>query len=187
MADVKQIVNALLGAYQIRADFEFLIFQVGERSLDQIAKTENLTNDIRRVVMVAMTQRWVHQLLVAAAEDRPAVAALARLRDETRPIDEVPAGDPWKGVMINGQPLVDRDPIRFAVKDLEDQRSRILIVHGEPTSGKTHTANLVTWRAAANQHQLVLLDLSRLWDAASGQVAADARARLSPRDIAVSL
>jgi hypothetical protein len=186
MAAYKEIVSALLGAYQTRADFEDLVFQSGERTLDLIATTGDLTNDIRRVVKVATTERWLHDLLAAAAEDRPNVAELARLRDETRPIT-VPMADPWKSVMVNGQPLVDRDQIRFAVKDLEGQRSRILIVHGEPTSGKSHTANLVTWRAGENQHQLVQLDLSRLWDAVNGNVAAGARPRLAPRDVAISL
>ena len=186
MASFKEIVTALLDAYQVRADFEFLVFSVLQRSLDQIADTGDLTNDIRRVVMVATTEKWLHQLLTAAAEDRAAVAELARLRDETRPIS-VDAADPWKSVMVNGQPLVDRDPIRFAVRDLEDQRSRILVVHGEPTSGKTHTTNLITWRAGANEHQLVSLDLWKLWDAATRNLAADAKPRLSPRDVAISL
>jgi hypothetical protein len=186
MAAYKEIVTALLAAYRIRADFEDLVFQAGERTLDQIATTGDLTNDVRRVVKVATTERWLHDLLAAAAADRPNVAELTRLRDETRPIT-VPFDDPWKSVMVNGQPLVDRDPIRFAIRDLEGQRSRILIVHGEPTSGKTHTANLVTWRASENQHQLVQLDLSRLWDAANGNVTAGARPRLAPRDVAISL
>lgn len=186
MAAVKEIVNALLEAYKVRADFEFLVFSVDERSLDQIANTGNLTDDIRRVVMVAKTQDWLHALLVAAADDRANVAELERLRDATRPIT-VETADPWKSVMINGQPLVDRDPIRAAVRDLEDHRSRILVVHGEPTSGKTHTANLVTWRAGANQHLLVSLDLWRLWDVATRNAAADAKPRLAPREVAVSL
>jgi hypothetical protein len=186
MAAFKEIVEALRQAYQVRDDFEALIFQARGITLDQLATSGNLVNDIRRVVMVATTQQWLHQLLVEAADDRPASPDLVRLRDETQPIS-VPADDPWKSVMINGQPLVDRDPIRFAIRDLEGQRSRILIVHGEPTSGKTHTVNLVTWRASQNQDRLVLLDLERLWVAASGNVAADARPRLAPRDVAMSL
>src|SRR4051812_47581445 len=115
MPTIKDLVNAFANAFDKRDDLETVVlFTSDDRSLDLISKTDNLRNDIRALVMVAKKQGWLHALLTQAANERPQDKVLASLRDETAPLSTDPA-DPWKAFVINGQPLVDRDPIRFAV------------------------------------------------------------------------
>lgn len=189
MPSIKEILQALLAAYKNREDFATLVVMANDtRTLDQLANTGNLTNDIRAVVMVARQEGWLHDLLQEAAAAIPGVPELARLRDSVAPI-QAEAADPWKALMINGQPLVDREPLRNAVQDLENQLGRILVVFGEPTVGKTHIGNLVTWRAGENQHKLVVVDLLKLWESATNNAGGgpEAKPRLVPQEIALSL
>jgi hypothetical protein len=156
---------ALLDAYDSRDDFELLVYSVGQRSLDQIAKTQNLERDIRRVVMVALRDHWIVELLTQAAGERPEVAAIAQLAAELAPAATPATADPWKACRPNGLPFVDRAPVREAVRDLDgDLGSRILAVGGPSTSGKSHVSNLVAWRAGQNRDGLVFIELPKLVD-----------------------
>lgn len=181
---LKRLLDALLAAYQKREDFEFLVFSIDNRPLDQLARTGDLTNDIRRVVMVATQERWIADLVAEAASDRPRVAELADLAKELTPIVTLAAvADPWKACLVNGLPLVDRQPVRDAVRNLDTQGgSRLLSISGPATSGKSHTLNLVSWRADEGKDGLVLIELSKLVDR-----SAAAQDPVSPRRLAEAI
>lgn len=178
MATVKEVINALLPRFTNRGDFDTLVTFAVERSLDQISTAGDLTADIRRVVVVAKNEGWLYKLLAEAAEQRPNDAVITGLRDSLAPLS-ADLADPWRAFVVNGQPLVDRYPTRDAVKDLDDDKSRILVVFGKPTTGKTHIANLIVWRAAEQADRIVSIDLAELWGRAS-----TAQRRLTPRDLA---
>ena len=76
--------------------------------------------------------------------------------------------------------MVDRDPIRTSVRQLDSNQARILVVFGDQATGKSHITNLITWRAAADPlTRMVSVDLAQLW-----QIASAEQRRLTPRDIA---
>jgi Effector-associated domain 1 len=180
---LKRVIKALLDAYKNRPDLELLVFQVDNRSLDQISTSGDLTRDTRRLVMVATQERWIAQLLAEAADDRPVVGDLRALADELAPLAPSASANPWKARVINGVPLVDREPVRAAFKELDSTSgSRVLTVSGPATSGKSYTVNLATWRATESGDGQVWIDLSKLVDRSSG-----ARLPVDPHRVAKSI
>lgn len=176
---LKRLNEALLEAYTDRDDFELLVFSIGQRSLDQIAKTANLANDIRRVVMVALRDHWIMELVAEAATQRDQVPVLAQLATDLAPAAAPAAADPWRACVVNGLPLVDREPVRDAVRDLDERDGRVLTVAGKSTSGKSHMFNLVSWRAGENRDGVVFIELSKLADG-----SAEAADPVPPRRLA---
>ena len=179
MATVKEIAQALGAAFKTRDDLETLVTYASGQTLDQVTSPGTLQIEILRVVVAAKGNDWLHSLLDEASRLRPGNQSLDDLRMAVAPISTNPA-NPWQALVINGQPLVDRDPIRTSVRQLDANQARILVIFGEPATGKSHITNLIAWRASAATTPMVAVDLAQLW-----QIASAEQRRLTPRDIAM--
>lgn len=179
MATVKEISLALTATFKTRDDLEQLVIFASGLTLDQVTSPASLPIEIQRVVVAARTNSWLLQLLDEASQMRPDDQALKDLLKAAAPISANPA-NPWQALVINGQPLVDRDAIRTSVRQLDANQARILVVFGDEATGKSHLSNLITWRATEAAARMVTVNLEQLWKLASAE-----NRRLAPRDIAM--
>ncbi len=77
-----ELIEILKQAFPARVQFEMMLDVRLGRSLDAIATTNALETDIYYVVRAAESQGWTVQLINAARESRPGVAALQEFAQE---------------------------------------------------------------------------------------------------------
>ncbi|MEV8093147.1 effector-associated domain EAD1-containing protein [Kitasatospora sp. NPDC085879] len=167
-ADRRHLVEAVVTDYE-QEDLQQELSYI-DRRLAAISTGADLRTTVHRVVEEAERAGWLEELLGALRNGRfPAVAALAdRLLTAVPPA----AGyddrheDPYATDLLGQRLFLDRTLLRAHLKDLvSDSRSRVLLVTGPRSCGKSYTWYLVSHVAQHLQtFKPILVDLSEWAD-----------------------
>lgn len=168
---LRRLSKAMIAAFPRRSDLEdFVLLTTGETLDYYSSRPDSLSDDVRRVILHAQANAWLHDLLESLVDRNPGDPEFTGVRRELLARPSPPPADPWLACIVRDAPFVDREPLRDAMRDLETDGGRqVLVVHGDPGTGKTHTTEFVRWRARECGHEFVSIDLEQM-------------ARLSGRD-----
>ncbi|MEV6211509.1 hypothetical protein [Kitasatospora sp. NPDC051914] len=165
--DRRHLVEAVVTDYEeqdLRQELSYI-----DRKLAAISTDTDLRSMVQKVVEEAERAGWLDQFLGALREGRfPTVATLAD-RLLTAAVPPPGAGgqdDPYLTDLLGQRLFLDRTLLRTHLKDLvSDSRSRVLLVTGPRSCGKSYTWYLVTHVAQHLQtFKPVLVDLSEWAD-----------------------
>ncbi|MCU7821230.1 effector-associated domain EAD1-containing protein [Kitasatospora sp. DSM 101779] len=171
--DRRHLEEAVVNDYTL-ADLKREISYL-DRRLDAISGGGDLRTIAHEVIDLAEREGWIEEFLDALCHGRfPAVVALAE-----RLLTAVPAGppvlagpdgdtaeDPYATDLLGQRLFLDRTLLRTHLKDLvSDSRSRVLLVTGPRSCGKSYTWYLVSHVAQQLQSfKPILVDLSEWAD-----------------------
>jgi hypothetical protein len=159
-------MTALLLAFPSPDALEGLIFSADftpPKSLAAITTASGLTSMVRELITKGDAEGWLPKLVDEAAKANAADLALAQLRDELKPMIIAASANHYRALLMGDRTLIDRDALRQAVERLANGQKRILVVDGEPVTGKSHTIWFL--RHLHEQHKnfnLVWIDLKEL-------------------------
>ncbi len=139
MSSFKTRVQSALNASFKRDTFGQFLQEEFEKSLEDLTGNVGFTIQLLQVVELADREGWLHRLVISAHKKRPLDSELAKLNQEVAPL--VTSATPYYDVLVFGdRPLIDRDDLRKVVESFElGPKSRVLVVHGDPKTGKSRT------------------------------------------------
>jgi hypothetical protein len=122
---------------------------------------------LKFVIRWADHQGRIEALVQAALQDYqdPVLHAMAtplvQRMSALRPRGAVPQWDPYAACYLDGELMIDREPLRNTVKKLvRDQNPRVLSVRGKGRSGKSHTFYFLEHIAGKERNfEAILVDL----------------------------
>ncbi|GJF33299.1 hypothetical protein KNE206_59990 [Kitasatospora sp. NE20-6] len=171
--DRRHLVDAVVTDYaeeDLRQELSYI-----DRRLAAISTDSDLRSMVHRVVEEAERGGWLEQFLTALREGRfPAVVTLADRLLAAAPPAGGPAGapaagdDPYLTDLLGQRLFLDRTLLRSHLRDLlSDSRSRVLLVTGPRSCGKSYTWYLVSHVAQQLQtFKPLLVDLGEWADQA---------------------
>jgi hypothetical protein len=180
----RRLVTALLGAFpneNALTDMIYFADFTPPKTLPSITTASGLTSMVRELITKADAEGWLPKLVDEAAKSNPADLALGQFRDELKPLIIAANANHYRVLLMGDRPLIDREPLRQAMERLATGQKRILVVDGDPVTGKSHTIWFI--RYLRDQHKnfnLVWIDLKELFRAAPDGV-------ISPSMIASSM
>jgi hypothetical protein len=177
------IATAVHEAYPTRAGMEELLARL-DRDFG-VLSSDNASDDtkVEQVVKRAGADQWLGSLVHTAAEVSPNDPALTKLAGQLAPIARHAGADPFDAHRLTGTfGLVNRRDLRRELRLMaEPNGPRILAVHGDRRTGKSHTAQFIQYLAhVLDTFSVVLVDLLELRD----RIAPDP---FTPREIAIEL
>lgn len=125
---------------------------------------------LETVVSTAEQEGWTWNLIEAAVAHNPGGPNLAAFLQRFARLDPRTAAPPAAVDVLSayllraGRIFIDREDLRAALRDLRDdpRSSHVLVVTGERASGKTYTAELLTFFASmAQKHKAIYVDLDK--------------------------
>ena len=144
-AELRQLLDLIRSAYPAVGLLRVLLELEGHPFDDLTTPTATLPETILSVVLRAQADGWLPDLIVAIKRDQPGRQDIQAF---TLPVpDASPAGvDPYEdSVVRHTKVLVDREPLRDAVRNLEQSDAyRILVVTGKEKTGKTYSRHFIT-------------------------------------------
>ena len=143
---LKRLQEAIAAAYSPE-QLKMLLYYDLQRNMDDfVSINANKTEIIFQVIVTAERDGWLLDFVKAAYEEQPLVPNLKKLYQELQPIMDAADMDLYQVRLLRrGSALVNRQNLRTALKLLADDYSRILLVDGAPTSGKTYTMQLISF------------------------------------------
>jgi hypothetical protein len=167
----RRLVDALIAAFptdQALAEMVSFADLTPPRRLLEITTASGLRAQARELVERADGEGWLPDLVREAIKANEH-AALVALLDEIKPLIVAAAANHYEVLVMGDRVLIDREPLRQALKRLSNQQKRIVIVTGAPVTGKTHTIWFIRHlRQQLKQFGLVWIDLEELAKAANG-------------------
>lgn len=139
-------------------------------SLDQVALGPDLVEILRLIILRADDENWLGNLLEAAIEMRSASQMLKLLRTEFDGVITAERADHFDAYWLLGdRVLVDREPLRAAVKSLEalpgsgEIQKRVVVVTGPRKSGRSWSLQYIRY-LKETRHSFILVwpDLENL-------------------------
>jgi hypothetical protein len=161
-----QLAEALIETFTEPLFAAFLFDRVDGRRLDRLSSSAAALDErVRSVIGRAQAEGWLSKLVMAAQAARPDNATFSALVSEyqlARPNGPVNHYDAW--LLRGNRALIDRQTLREKLRTLGDQMgSRILVVDGDPVSGKTYSLQLINHLADfLGAFKVVWVDLVRL-------------------------
>jgi hypothetical protein len=166
---LKQLAAALRRTFLQQELVELLEFDLDRRKLDDYtASTDNMQTIIFKVIKAAEKEGWLLQFIEAASKARPKESELATLYTALQPGMGVPAIDSIDDIhavrfVRKDWAFVNRRCLRTALQSLCKDQSRILIVDGQPKSGKTYSLQLISYlKEKIADFKMAWVDLERL-------------------------
>jgi hypothetical protein len=133
------------------------------RSLVSITTAGTLPAQVRELITTAEAEGWLPKLVEHAATSNPGAPGLAALRDEIKPLILAAAVNHYRAVVMGDRLLINRDAVRGALERLSNAQKRIVIVDGEPVTGKSHTVWFIRYlRDNFRSFGLIWIDLREL-------------------------
>jgi hypothetical protein len=115
-------------------------------SLDQVAAPGDLPFRIGAIVRHARDNGWLLDLVDAAGAMRTQSQMIARLKQRSDFRREIEPEDDFSAVFIRGRPLVDRLPLRAALRNLDGGNGTpFFVIDGDARSGKSYSATLINY------------------------------------------
>jgi hypothetical protein len=142
--DHQKIVNDVLKQlYASYEELEAFLMRVTTTPLADISARDALEVVRWRIIRAAQNKGWMEDLLNELRADAKG-NALAQL-DELGTMEELKEG-PFADCFVDGDPLVDREPLRTKLRDATtDHAKRILIVRGNRYTGKSHAVRHIRY------------------------------------------
>lgn len=167
----KRLLEAILVSYADQDQLEeLLLFELEKHMQEIVSRGANYRKAVREVISTAQQEGWLLHFVEKVYRGRQNDPNLQRLYEELQPAMEVASMDPYEVRFLRkGWVILGRQNLRYALKDLIEHDSRILIVEGHPVSGKTYTAQLISFlkeRLTADSPPIAWVDLSDLTQAA---------------------
>jgi hypothetical protein len=163
--EFKNLRTALLDAFPVPHRMNELVRTARQLPLPQIALGEDLQEVVEKVIRKAESEQWLLTLINAACELEPTHEGLKQFRDAWKVPAEVVTIDHQKLLFLPGKTvLINRKPLRDALAALEDSSgSRVLIVDGDPQSGKTYSVHYISFLSSARRtFRCAYIDLERV-------------------------
>lgn len=161
----RRLRDALVAAFPTEARLDDLFFS-GDfdppRNRPEITTASGLLDMVREIIVRADGEGWLHQLVTEAgkANNTPELIAFAK---ETEPVLLAATVNHYRVLLMGERPLIDREPLRDAVQRLAAGQKRILVIDGDPASGKSHTVWFLRYLREQRQgFGLVWIDLREL-------------------------
>ena len=172
---MKQMRDALLDAYNDRNGIDALLLLI-DRSSEAPVNADDLRMYVLQIIAKAKDGRWLINLFREALDDTPGNPKLQQVYQALQAITEreFTLGDPYEAwVLLNGDFLVDRRPLRHAIRDnLENEAGkRVIIVNGPRYSGRTNCISFLGHVKDDRGCFLIPIDLEQL--ALSGQLTVE--------------
>lgn len=136
----------LVGIFLSENDFEEVL-QLVDQSLATVSQAAPLPTRLLQSIKHAEANDYLPELLDAAVSLRPTSTELIEFRDSLVATLPPPGVSPFDFCQLGGGTvMVDREPLRDAVEELCNPNGRrILVIRGEPQSGKSHSLQLITF------------------------------------------
>ncbi|MCE7985234.1 MAG: hypothetical protein DYG89_29020 [Caldilinea sp. CFX5] len=168
-----RLLDELKDVFTVLADVQMLIETAdppNRVSLDQVAMGPDLVEILRRIIRKADDENWLGNLLAAAIEMRPVAPGLILLHTEFDDIITAERADHFATCWLLGdRVLVDREPLRDAVKQLdavpgsEAISKRVMVVTGPRKSGRSWSLQYIRYLNETRRNfRLVWPDLEEL-------------------------
>jgi hypothetical protein len=126
-----------------------------------VGPNDNKVKAARLTLLAANNGGWIDTFITAFQKYRSNDAGLQQFVESITVVAAVAPADPYAISYPDSRPFVNRVPLRQTLPDLVAGRSRILVVKGDPQSGKTHTANLIRAVAKNVGFEVVNVNLIR--------------------------
>jgi hypothetical protein len=144
--ELRQLLGLIGSAYASAGLLRVMLALEGHNLDDLTTPTATLPETILSVVLRAQADGWLPDLVEAIKRDQPGRADIQAF---TLPVpDDAPVAgsDPYEDwVVRRNKVLVDREPLRDAVRNLEQTNAyRFLVVTGEEKTGKTYSRHFIT-------------------------------------------
>ena len=146
MPSEEPTLETLVDAFDEESQMAQLVRAAAGRSLHRVAMGKDLEEITAKVIQSAQNQGWLPALIKEAWQARQSDPVLTRFHEAWKvPAAEAPV-DHRKVLLLPGKTvLIDRGPLRDALMTLEDANgSRVLIVDGDPESGKTYSFHYIS-------------------------------------------
>jgi hypothetical protein len=160
-----QLKGALLDAFTQKSQFTELVLNARGVSLDRIAIGDDLDDIATKVITRADSEAWLHTLIEVASGLRHEHAQLTRIHRAWQvPASTVPVNHA-KALLLPGKTvLIDRAQLHDALTTLQQANgARVLIVDGEPLSGKTYSLHYISYLASTRRtFRYAYVDLERV-------------------------
>jgi hypothetical protein len=174
-AEFTELRDKLVDAFDEESQMAQLVRAAAGRSLHRVAMGKDLEEITAKVIQSAQNQGWLPALIKEAWQARQSDPVLTRFHEAWKvPAAEAPV-DHRKVLLLPGKTvLIDRGPLRDALMTLEDANgSRVLIVDGDPESGKTYSVHYISYLASARRtFRYAYVDLERVPRNAHDQIDA---------------
>ena len=157
--------DALLLAFPQQSDLSSLLTFMG-KNLEVITTSDGLSAMLDRVLTAATAEGWILQLVETARSRRAqaqdflqATAPIeAALRARQAPAWHMPA-DPYQVYFLGAMTwFLDRTELRGALRQMNEQDFRVLVVRGEPRSGKTYSTRLIAFLQNTFNYNIAKID-----------------------------
>ncbi|PYQ25968.1 MAG: hypothetical protein DMF56_25975 [Acidobacteria bacterium] len=158
-ADVTKLSD-LVVALLTNAELTMLVAGLNDK-LERISEPGNLQNVAFQAITAANNEGWIDKFLDAFRRKRPNDPDLGRFVASLTIVAPAVVLDHYAVCFADNRPFVNRIPLRQTLRILTMGGPRILVVRGEPRSGKTYTSNLIKYLARQFGFELVRIDLVR--------------------------
>lgn len=178
---INRLRDALLAAFGGPGDIDNLLLSINQNYNWLAIATYNLPQNLVVIIRAAEAEGWILSLVSKAREIVPGDPAFDALERELIPLAPRAATEHFDVCCLSGSHvMVDRSTLRAALRELsEPLGKRILIVKGDPKSGKSHSVQLISYICQArDDFSLVVVDL----EAFSRTLGTSTR--IEPRDLA---
>jgi hypothetical protein len=162
-----RLMAALEGAFPDKDALELMFFGADlPKSLAAVTTASGLRSILRELITHADAEGWLPALVQEAAKANPHPPLVA-FRDEIKPLIVAASANHYRVLLMGDRPLIDREPLRDGVERLGKGQKRILVVDGEPVTGKSHSIWFIRYlRDQQKTFNLIWVDLRELAAAA---------------------
>lgn len=159
--DFKAWVRAFQDAFDDSDTFGTLVQFASGKTLDTIAGKGSLEKLIPAVIRMADSGGWLRKLLDEALEMQGDRQQLRALRTDLETMMIIEPDSPFDAMRIFGDAMFDRADLRARLRGLQsDAVAPVLVIYGEPYSGKTWSTRLISYIANKKSDiNLVLVDM----------------------------
>ena len=170
----RRLVDALVLAFPTPQALTDLVYYADfnpPKTLPEITTASGILSMVRELITKADAEGWLPKLVEEAVKANDQHAPLVAFRDEIKPLIIAANADHYRVLLMGDRPLIDRDPLRDAAQRLSSGQKRILVVDGEPVTGKSHTIWFIRYlREQHKNFNVIWIDLRDLATAASDGV-----------------
>ena len=161
-----ELDEALRDAFNPPAFERFLFFRLKLKVYD-IAPQGTFVMVMYAVLKDAYSAGWIRDLIAAACVEvplNPKVVAFVAKYPEWNPANQPKPIDHYNACrLISNRPFINRLKLRELLKKIDaPNESRVLVVTGDPMSGKTYTSEFIRYLTQNRQNQkAIYVDLDR--------------------------
>ncbi|HJQ37684.1 MAG TPA: hypothetical protein VKB93_11150 [Thermoanaerobaculia bacterium] len=143
-----------------RDDLSMIVSDVGQDIETFVGEKDDKVKAAHRTLVAANNGGWIDAFITRFQQHRSNDVNLQQFVTSITVV-AVAANDPYAFSYPDSRPFVNRLPLRETLPDVVAGRSRILVIKGDPQSGKSHTANLIRALAKNVGFEVVNVNLIR--------------------------